>query len=105
MTCAHESSANGISRGRHRSPTVADMRILLVGATGTLGTALHKELSGRGHEVLAVARTGGDLRYDVTDPAQVTAMYDRAGPLDAVVSAAGHVPYKPVVEMTPEDYL
>ncbi|BCY09561.1 short chain dehydrogenase [Actinoplanes sp. L3-i22] len=81
------------------------MRILLVGATGTLGTALHKELSGRGHEVLAVARTGGDLRYDVTDPAQVTALYERAGRLDAVVSAAGHVPYKPVVEMTPEDYL
>ena len=80
------------------------MRILLVGATGTLGTALHKELSGRGHEVLTVARSGGDLRYDVTDPAQDGAMYAEAGRLDAVAGAAGHVPYKPVIEMTAEDY-
>jgi len=81
------------------------MKILLVGATGTLGTALHKALAARGHEVLAVARTGGDLRYDVTDPAQVAEMYDRAGPVDAVVSAAGKVPFKPVGELTSEDYL
>ncbi|MFI1993376.1 short chain dehydrogenase [Actinoplanes sp. NPDC020271] len=81
------------------------MRILLVGGTGTLGAALHKELAGRGHEVLTVARNGGDLRYDVTDPAQVGAMYAQAGRLGAVVSAAGHVPYKPVIEMTTQDYL
>lgn len=81
------------------------MRILLVGATGTLGSALLKTLSARGHEVLSAARGGGDLRYDVTDPAQVAAMYSAAGPLDAVVSAAGHVPYKPVTEMTADDYL
>jgi NAD(P)-dependent dehydrogenase (short-subunit alcohol dehydrogenase family) len=81
------------------------MRILLAGATGTLGAALHKELSARGHEILTVARNGGDLRYDITDPAQVTAMYERAGRLDAVVGAAGHTPFKMITELTPEDYL
>ncbi|NEW77392.1 short chain dehydrogenase [Streptomyces rhizosphaericus] len=81
------------------------MKILLIGATGTLGTAVHKELSARGHEILAVGRTGGDLRYDVTDPAQITAIYECAGRVDAVVSTAGDVPFKPVTEMTPEDYL
>jgi NAD(P)-dependent dehydrogenase (short-subunit alcohol dehydrogenase family) len=81
------------------------MKILLVGATGTLGTAVHKALTDRGHEVLAVGRSGGDLRYDITDPAQIAELYDQAGQLDAVVSAAGTVPYKPVTEMTPEDYL
>ncbi|MFF4256818.1 short chain dehydrogenase [Streptomyces sp. NPDC001663] len=81
------------------------MKILLIGATGTLGAALHKALNTRGHEVLTVGRSGGDLRHDITDPAQVTELYDRAGRVDAVVSAAGHVPYKPVTEMTPEDYL
>jgi NAD(P)-dependent dehydrogenase (short-subunit alcohol dehydrogenase family) len=81
------------------------MRILLIGATGKLGTAVGETLAGRGHDVVTVARTGGDLRFDITDPAQIAAMYDKAGPLEAVVSATGHVPYKPVTEMAPEDYL
>ncbi|MEU8661897.1 short chain dehydrogenase [Actinoplanes philippinensis] len=81
------------------------MRILLTGATGTLGSYLHKELSSRGHEIVSVARSNADLNHDITDPAEVAAMYRAAGPLDAVVSAAGHVPFKPVAEMTPEDYL
>ncbi|MCD9875971.1 short chain dehydrogenase [Streptomyces guryensis] len=81
------------------------MKILLIGATGTLGAALHRTLDTRGHEVLTVARGGGDLRFDITDPAQVSEVYDRAGRVDAVVSAAGHVPYGPVTELTPEDYL
>ncbi|WP_229074491.1 short chain dehydrogenase [Actinoplanes sp. DH11] len=81
------------------------MRILLVGATGTLGAAVHKALGARGHDLVTVARSGGDLRYDVTDPAQVAEVYDRAGRVDAVVSAAGDVPFKPFRELTPEDYL
>ncbi len=80
------------------------MKILLIGATGTLGTAVHEALASRGHEIVTVGRTGGELRYDVTDAAQVAALYDRVGQVDAVVGAAGDVPYKPVTEMTPEDY-
>ncbi|MFB9908851.1 short chain dehydrogenase [Allokutzneria oryzae] len=81
------------------------MRILLIGATGTLGAAVHKALAGRGHEVRTVGRSAGDLRHDITDPAGVTALYEAAGPVDAVVSAAGDVPFKPLAELSPEDYL
>ncbi len=80
------------------------MRILLVGATGTLGTALHQGLVERKHEVVTVARNGGDLRYDVTDPAQVADLYRTAGQVDAVASAAGSAPYRPLAELTIEDY-
>jgi len=80
------------------------MKILLIGATGKLGTAVGEALTGRGHEIVTVGRTGGDLRYDITDPAQVTEVYERAGSVDAVVGTAGDVPYKPVLEMSPEDY-
>lgn len=83
---------------------VTRMRILLVGAAGKLGTAVRDELAGRGHEVLGVGRISCDLRYDVTDPAQVAEMYRRAGIVDAVASAAGEVPYKPITEMTGRDY-
>ncbi|PIM68207.1 short chain dehydrogenase [Streptomyces sp. JV178] len=81
------------------------MKILLIGATGTLGTAVHKTLTSRGHDVLTVGRGGGDLRCDLTDPAQITDLYERAGRLDAVVSAAGDVPFKPLTELTPDDHL
>ncbi len=92
------------------------MKVLLIGAAGKLGTAVHKALAGRGHEVLTVGRTSGDLRHDIADPEQVGAMYEAvraaapaggepaAGRVDAVVSAAGDVPYKPLGEMTADDY-
>ncbi|WP_413803650.1 short chain dehydrogenase [Streptomyces iranensis] len=80
------------------------MYILLIGAAGTLGRALDTTLRERGHRILTVGRTSGDLRYDLTDPEQTTAMYEAAGPLDAVVSAAGEVPYKPLPELTPADW-
>ncbi|MEV0201015.1 short chain dehydrogenase [Nonomuraea sp. NPDC050691] len=80
------------------------MKILLIGGGGTLGTALRETLLGRGHDVLTVGRSSGDLRHDISDPAQITALYGKAGAVDAVVSAAGDVPWKPLTEMTPQDY-
>lgn len=80
------------------------MRILLIGATGTLGSAVGATLSARGHEVVTVGRTGGDLRYDVARPHETAGMYEAAGPVDAVVSAAGDVPFKHLGDMAAEDY-
>jgi NAD(P)-dependent dehydrogenase (short-subunit alcohol dehydrogenase family) len=80
------------------------MRILLVGATGLLGTAVHEVLTERKHDVVTVSRTGGDLQCDVTDPAQVAALYQTVGQVDAVASAAGHVPFKPLRDLTHDDY-
>lgn len=104
MTPEHKSRLNGISLPLGAAPSVQDMRILLIGAAGVLGTAVHKTLTGRGHEVVTVGRGSGELRHDIADPEQTAAMYAAAGQLDAVASAAGDVPYKPVREMTPEDH-
>lgn len=81
------------------------MKILLVGATGVLGTAVTEALNGRGHHVVTVGRTGGDIRADVADPEQTARVFAQVGDLDAVASAAGDVPYKRIVDMTPADYL
>ncbi|WP_086821760.1 short chain dehydrogenase [Allokutzneria sp. NRRL B-24872] len=81
------------------------MRILLIGATGKLGAAVHKTLARRGHDVRTVGRSTGDLRHDITDPAGVAALYAAVGRVDAVVSAAGDVPFKPLADLAPEDYL
>ncbi|TDC95442.1 short chain dehydrogenase [Saccharopolyspora aridisoli] len=80
------------------------MKILLIGGVGTLGTAVGSALTEREHEVITVGRATGDLRFDISDPEQTAALYEQAGQVDAVVSTAGDVPYKPVVELSAEDY-
>ncbi|MFI8933835.1 short chain dehydrogenase [Streptomyces sp. NPDC053474] len=79
------------------------VRILLVGAGGTLGSAVHEALTGRGHEVIGVGRTSGDLICDVTDPVAVARLYAQAGPLDAVAVAAGDAVFKPLADLTADD--
>jgi uncharacterized protein YbjT (DUF2867 family) len=54
------------------------MKILLVGATGRLGAAVGEALTGRGHQVVTVGRTAGDLRADVADPEQTPASSRRS---------------------------
>jgi NAD(P)-dependent dehydrogenase (short-subunit alcohol dehydrogenase family) len=80
------------------------MDILLIGHSGKLGSALRAGLADRGHRVTTAGRSTGDIRVDITDPESVTALYDAAGHVDAVVSAAGVVPYNPIQKMTAEDY-
>ncbi|MFG3549281.1 short chain dehydrogenase [Streptomyces sp. NPDC047725] len=80
------------------------MRILLVGAGGTLGGAVREALTERGHKVIGVGRSGGDLVADVTDPEAVGRLYEEAGALDAVAVAAGDAVFKPLGELTADDF-
>ncbi|RSS75516.1 short chain dehydrogenase [Streptomyces sp. WAC06614] len=79
------------------------MRILLIGPHGTLGSAVRAALHERGHELVTASRTGADLHVDITDPDSVRALYDQAGPVDAVANAAGWVPWRPLAELTADD--
>jgi len=79
------------------------MRILIVGASGTVGQAALKALSGR-HEIVTAGRSAGDVTVDLMDEASVRAMFEKLGKLDAVVSAAGHVHFGPVATMTPAQF-
>ena len=70
------------------------MNILLVGASGKLGSAVYQSLTQRGHTVLTASRGSGDVRVDLTDPASIADLYAKVGKLDAVASAAGVTPFK-----------
>lgn len=80
------------------------MKILIVGAGGTLGQAVAAEL-GQRHEIIRAGRTSGDIAVDLRDPASVAAMYQKVGSLDAVVCTAGKVPFAPLGELTEAKYL
>ena len=80
------------------------MKVLVIGATGLVGGAAAAALEAYGDEVLRASQSS-DLAVDLTDPASISALFERVGTVDAVVSAVGSVPFKPLAELTAEDYL
>ncbi|HDS1574806.1 TPA: short chain dehydrogenase [Stenotrophomonas maltophilia] len=79
------------------------MKILLVGASGTLGQAVARQL-GQQHQILATGRNSGELRVDLTDDASVAELFSRTGPVDAVISTAGKLHFGPLQDMTPAQF-
>jgi len=54
------------------------MRIIIVGASGTMGTYLTKAFE-KEHEIIKVSTKGGDIPADITSPASIERMYKKAG--------------------------
>jgi len=77
------------------------MKILMVGASGTLGTAVRKEL-GQDHEIITAGRSGADITMDMSVPESIAGMYKAVGSVDAVVCTAGQAYFGPLHELTPE---
>ena len=78
-------------------------KILLIGASGTIGQAVLANLSAR-HEVITVGRTSGKHRADFSQPGSVAALFKAVGKVDAIVSSAGNLHFGPLAEMTPEQF-
>ena len=74
------------------------LRVLLVGAGGTLGRAVAAELGSR-HEIIAAGSRSGDVRIDIAEPASIEQGLAGLGELDAVVCAAGAVAFAPLAEI------
>lgn len=79
------------------------MKILLVGAHGTVGRGVAAELGTR-HEILAAGRKDAAVSLDLSDAASVRAAFERIGRVDAIVSAAGQVGWAPLLDLKPEQW-
>lgn len=79
------------------------MKILVIGASGTVGGSAIKQLSPR-HEIITAGRSKGDVTVDLMSEDSIRAMFAKVGKVDAVISAAGHVHFGPVSAMTPEQF-
>lgn len=79
------------------------MKIIIVGATGTIGKAAAAELSQR-HEVVSVGNSQGDVRVDITSMESIEAMYTKIGSFDALVSATGAVHFGPLASMDEDSW-
>lgn len=79
------------------------MKIIIVGATGTLGKKVTADLE-KDHEIVRVGTRSGDIQADITDPGSIKSMFEKAGAFDALVCAAGGGHFGPLSEMTDEDF-
>jgi NAD(P)-dependent dehydrogenase (short-subunit alcohol dehydrogenase family) len=77
------------------------LRILLIGASGTLGRAVEAELGAR-HEIVRAGSRSGEIRIDIEDAASILAGLKQAGELDAICCAAGKVNFKPLSAIAAE---
>ncbi len=78
------------------------MRILIVGATGTIGRAVVAALSA--HELILASREKAAEHVDISDPSSIRNLYQRIGHIDAVVSAAGEAKFAPLGSLSDADF-
>ena len=79
------------------------MKILIVGASGTIGASVASALAER-HQIVKAGSKSGDVRVDIKDSASIRKMFDSVGKLDAVVSAAGNVHFGEFAKMTEAEF-
>jgi NAD(P)-dependent dehydrogenase (short-subunit alcohol dehydrogenase family) len=78
------------------------MRILLIGATGTIGRAVAAALSK--HDLILASHQKAAEKVDIADPESIRALFKRVGRVHAVVSAAGSAAWKPLAQLTDADF-
>lgn len=64
------------------------MKIIIVGASGRIGSKVAEALS-KGHEIIRVGAHSGDIQCDYTNEQSVRTMFEQAGEFDALISVAG----------------
>jgi len=64
-------------------------RIIVVGASGTMGQFLADLLEKENHEIIRVSRTSANIQVDTASTQSIQQMYEQVGTFDALISTAG----------------
>ncbi|MPM55509.1 hypothetical protein SDC9_102306 [bioreactor metagenome] len=79
-------------------------KIILIGASGTVGKEVVKRFQEVGHEVISVSRKSGDYQADISDKQSLETLFKSVGSFDAVAITAGEVAAAPFESLTDENY-
>lgn len=79
------------------------MKIAVIGASGTIGSAVVKLLQNE-HEVIKMGTSSGDIGIDMRSRISIRESFDKVGILDAIICVAGNVSFKPFAGYTDEDW-
>jgi NAD(P)-dependent dehydrogenase (short-subunit alcohol dehydrogenase family) len=79
------------------------MKIVVVGASGTLGRAVVQELQAD-HKIIKACPSDKRHPVDICDDASVHRLFDSVGPVDAIICTAGEAHVGPLKQMTAEEF-
>jgi NAD(P)-dependent dehydrogenase (short-subunit alcohol dehydrogenase family) len=79
------------------------MKILIIGSTGTIGSQVVAQLSGK-HEIITANRSSGDFRIELGAPQSIQQVFAQLSGLDAVVSVAGPCKYGSLMKLSDADF-
>ena len=79
------------------------MKIIVIGASGTIGKAVADELA-KEHDIVRVARNSGDCKADLTNADSMRQLFETCAPFDALVSCAGAARFAPLEKLSDEDF-
>jgi NAD(P)-dependent dehydrogenase (short-subunit alcohol dehydrogenase family) len=79
------------------------MRVVVVGASGTIGSAVVAALSAR-HDVVAVGNKQGAIRVDLASADSIQQMFQAVGTFDALVSTAGRAAFAGLDDLRDADF-
>ena len=80
------------------------MKIIVIGATGTIGQAV-VDLLAPHHDIVKVGFKSGDLQVDIASKGSIRKLFQSFGRFDAVVSAAGLATFGSLDQLSDEDYM
>ncbi len=74
---------------------------VVVGATGTIGSAIVHLLKENGHDVQSVSRTG-EHKMDLENPESIKQFFSEIEPVDTIICAAGNASFGALSKLTDE---
>ena len=80
------------------------MKIVIIGATGTIGRAVVDLLASH-HDIIKVGFKSGDLQVDIASKDSIRKLFQDVGGFDAVISAAGLAKFGSLDELGDKDYM
>jgi len=78
------------------------MRIIVVGASGTIGKAVVAALSSD-HEIIKVGSKSGDAQVDIKESSSIRKLFEKVGKFDALVSTVGKVHFGEFAKLTEKE--
>jgi len=79
------------------------MRVIVIGATGTIGRAVVQAVGSR-HEVIPVSFSKCSITVDIAERTSIVKMFEKTGRVDAVISAAGLAKFGLMTSLTDADF-